>query len=249
MYPRASDFAVKCAYPPDVTQPTTRHPSGPLVPDRFVADHVGRLVGIRFHLEVRQVPLRWVGRLERGAADEVVIELDVPVHPCLERREDRPVLAEPRAEHLLQAHRQQRPHTEQTDAVWLAGGHEHIEHVTLVFGRHPELVAEITGVGHPSDPHGAIPTSNCRKSMNRKLSADTSKFVTAWRTSRDRGPASDSPTMRWPEHLERERGIRGQVLQEPATVALGGPERAEQEERIIGRAGRRRTHRSPGRAR
>ena len=86
------------------------------MPHRLVADHVGRLVRVDVDHEHHQPPLRaTVGQLglDRGAADEVVVELEVAVHARFERRVDRPVLAVPRAEVLLEPHRDQRPEPEQ----------------------------------------------------------------------------------------------------------------------------------------
>jgi hypothetical protein len=99
-----------------------------VVPDRLVADDVGRIVGIRIHREVHHPRrVRCHLGLDGGPPDEVVVELEVAVHSRLERRVDRPVLAEPRAEHLLHPHRHQRPESEQPHPVLLAGLPQQVE--------------------------------------------------------------------------------------------------------------------------
>src|SRR5215207_8840521 len=120
-----------------------------VVPDRLVADHIGRVAGVDIELEHHQRALGSAAvalGLDRLAADVVVLELEIPVHAGFEWCVDRAVLAEPRAEVLLEPHRDQGAETEQLHAVRLTGRPDQVEQVALVLGRTPDLVAEVTGV-------------------------------------------------------------------------------------------------------
>ena len=106
--------------------------------------------------EHHQLALRTTGGdlgFDRVAPDEVVIELQHPVHSRLERCVDRPVLAEPRAEVLLEPHRDERAEPEQPHVELAAGLPQQVEQVSLVLGLHPDLVAEVARVRHPRQPH------------------------------------------------------------------------------------------------
>ena len=131
------------------------HPADdrPVVPDRLVADDVGRLVGIRLDDECDE-PALGTGLgllLVRRAADELVVELDVALQAGLVERVDRAVLAIPRPVALLEPQRHQRPEPEQPDPVLLARGHQLVEQRTLVLGSDPQLVAELAAVVDPAD--------------------------------------------------------------------------------------------------
>ena len=168
-----------------------------------------------------------------------MIELHVPVHAGLDRREDRAVLAEPRPEHLLEPHREERTHAEQPDAVRFTGRHQRVEHVPLVLGRHPDLVAEVAGVGHAADP------ARCHADVERPdvheaevVGADVEPGDRLQHVARRR-PGERQPGQALAEHLERELGVGRAVSEEPTPVAVGGAERAEEQELVVAEAGHR----------
>ena len=121
------------------------------MPDRLVADHVGRRLGIHFDPEHHQLALRAAGRdlgLDGFAADEVVVELQHAVHAGFERGVDRPELAEPGTEALLQSHGDECAEPEQTHTELLPRVPKEVEQGALVLRLHPDLVAEVAAVRH-----------------------------------------------------------------------------------------------------
>ena len=125
-----------------------------LGPDRLVAHHVGV---VRVDDEGDAAQLRAFGVFPRCrfAADEVVLlELDEAVHRALERAVDRPQLAEPRGKILFEPHRQQRAHAEIDDAELFARLLDRLVDQPLVGRLHPDLVAEIAGIGDAVDHAG-----------------------------------------------------------------------------------------------
>src|SRR3546814_7205723 len=77
------------------------------------------------------------------------LETDEAVEPRLEHAVNGPELAVPGREVLLQPQGQERPHAKIDDAEILPRHHDLLVEPTLIFWRHPDLVAEIAGIGHP----------------------------------------------------------------------------------------------------
>ena len=122
-----------------------------LGPDRLVAHHVG-VDRVDHHRDAAQ--LRSGRQFPGGgvAADEIVLlHLDEAVHAALERPVDRAELAEPGREILLEPHRQQRAHAEIDDAQLGAGILDRVIDQPLIGRLHPDLIAEIAGVGDAVD--------------------------------------------------------------------------------------------------
>ena len=209
-----------------------RHPAHhrPVVPDRLVADDVGRFRRIGGDVEVAERPSRAARqlRLHRGAADEVVIELERSVHSRLYRRVDRTVLACPGTEHLLHAQRHQRPESEQADAAWLPGLPQQIEQCSLVLRCDPDLVAKIPGVGHPADVGGDHPDVDPAERQERVILGgqgsvgDRLQHVAGARAGQREAHQGQA------QHVEPHPV--SEVAAEPARVMRFGDLRAEQEE-------------------
>ncbi len=88
------------------------------------------------------------------STDELVVELDVAREAGLSWCVNGPVLTEPRTEALLEPQRHQRPEAEQPDPEVGTGVHQLIEEGSLVFGRDPQLIAELPRVAEPADTSG-----------------------------------------------------------------------------------------------
>ena len=124
-----------------------------VVPDRLVAEHVG--VG-RIDDEGHAPQLAAVLLLARRrlAADEVVLlQVDEAAGVGLEGAVDRAKLAEPGRPVLLQPHGEERAHAEIDDAEFLARLHDLVVEPPLIFRLHPDLVAEVAGIGDAVDHH------------------------------------------------------------------------------------------------
>ena len=171
--------------------------------------------------------------------DELVVEPDVPRDPALERRVDRPVLAEPRPVALFEPKRHQRAHPEEPQPVRLAGRHDPVEELALVLGRHPQLVAQVAGVvdaGQQDRGHAEVdpPERHEREGLGREVEVrgDRREHVARAR------PGDRQPDEAQPEHLEADRAVGRQVMAEPARVMDLRGERSEEVELVgIGRPG------------
>ena len=177
------------------------------MPDRLVADDVGGLVRVRIDVEVDEPALGPALhlRLQRGATDEVVVELEVALHPRLERCVDRAELTEPRAEALLHAQRHQRPETEQGHAVRLAGVPQHVEQRPLVLGRDPDLVPEVARVRHPPDPRRDHPDVDVAERHEREVGRRQRRRRHRLQHVAGARPGDGQPDERQGEHLEADR--------------------------------------------
>ena len=142
------------------------HPADDLavMPDRLVAQHVG-VGGIDDHRDAPQLAARPPSRC---------IAASRPMKSFLARSMkrssagfirpiDRPKLAIPGREVLLEPQRQQRAHAEIDDARSFPAAHDLLIEPALIFRRHPDLVAEIAGIGdavdhrrHVGDVHRAM---------------------------------------------------------------------------------------------
>ena len=212
------------------------HPADDLavVPDGLVADDVGRVVRVGLDDEGHQSPSRPAGRdlgLVSGPSDELMIELDVVGDPALERGVDRPVFAEPRPVALLEPQRHEGAHPEQPDPVLGAGFHDPVEQRRLVFGRHPQLVAEVARVVDPADqrrdhPEVDPPEVHEPERLGRQVrGGDRGQHVARPRAG-DR-----QARQRQAEDLEPDAPVGRQVMAEPARVVDLRRQRPEQVER------------------
>ena len=191
------------------------------VPHGLVADHIGRVIGIGIDDEHRQLalrPARGAFGLDGGAADELVIELQDAVHPRLERGVDRPVLAEPGAEVLLEAHRDQGPEPEQAHVELVARLPQQVEEVALVLGLHPDLVPEIAGVRHARQPdRGHAEVDRAERHEREVGGRQRCLGELLQHVARSRS-GNRQPDHRQGEHLEANRARLREMVDEPAWV-------------------------------
>ena len=211
-----------------------------VVPDRLVADHVGRVVsGSDIDDERDELAGRTGLHLlfDRGTADEVVVELEVAVDARFERCVDRPVLTEPCAEVLLQPQRHEGPEAEQPDAVLLAGRHQRVEQRPLVLRRDPHLVAEIAAVRQSPYPSrdradlDLLEVHELERRIRHVRVGDGLQHVTRTR------PGQREADEAQPQDLETDGVVGRQMVEEPAAVVHLGGLRAEEEVLVLAGAG------------
>ena len=221
--------------------PAGGHPADDLVgvPDRLVADDVGRIVRIGLYHQGHQPPGRADRRLrfERRPPDEVVVQLHDVGHPRLKRGIDGTVLAEPRAVALLESKRQERPDAEQAQAMGLTEPDEAVEQRPLVLRCHPQLIAKLARVGEPTDLGGDHPDVHAADIHEpERLRAHIRRGHRGQHVARSRA-GQPQPDEVQPDDLERNVATDGQVIQEPTLVVRLAGERSEQGERLHVRPG------------
>ena len=221
--------------------PAGGHPADDLVgvPDRLVADDVGRLVWIGLHHQGHQPPGRADRRLrlEGRPPDEVVVQLHDVGHPRLKRGIDGTVLAEPRAVALLEPKRQKRPDAEQAQAVGLTKPDKVVEQRPLDLRRHPQLVTELARIRQPTDlgrDHPDVHPADVHEP--ERLRAHVRRGHRGEHVARSRA-GQPQPDEVQPDDLERDVAAGGQVVLEPTLVVRLPGERSEQGECLRVRPG------------
>ena len=232
------------------------------MPDRLVADHVDTVttgVGLdgEGHEGTRGTrTVVGVLRSEGVPSDEVLVHLDEATEVGLERVVDRAVFPSPRSEALLESERVQRMQPEHPDPELFARLKQLLVDVALVAGRHPELVAEIAGEGHPTAPHRSEPDVDLRERHEaHAVLADVG--VGELFEYRSCVRAGDRQAGRLEaERFVADRTVGGQLLVEPSLVIPLGDTGTEEHEflTVTGVAGgaacdgRCRTFGGPGRS-
>src|SRR5690625_2659426 len=123
-----------------------RHPADHLAiqPDRLVPDHIG-IMRINDEGLETQTPAICTLRQRALLADKIRRFLigNEPLQPRLQRPVNWPILTPPTAAPFFQPQRVHRPRPEGPEPERRALLHQALEDMALIFGFHPDLVAEI----------------------------------------------------------------------------------------------------------